>query len=160
MLDDGARLRVLAEMGIAVYRLRRAPEPTAVVAEAAASADADTSATARLIVVCARGVRTDTRSALLLKLLPHALGIASSALTLVEADGAGQVAALPQAPAYLLLGEACAAACAAHLTLAELDAATLAVIAAPGDALRAAPGKRALWQNLKPLARRLRATGS
>ena len=158
MLDDGARLRVLAEMDIEVYRLRSAPAPAALAATTETLADPDTAA--RLIVVCARGMRVEARTALLLKLLPHALGIARSALALVDADGEGQVAALPQAPAFLLLGNACAAACAAHLTLAELDAATLAVIAAPDDALRDAPAKRALWQMLKPLARRLRAAGS
>ena len=159
MLDDGDRLRVLAEMGIDVYRLRNAQVPAPAAAALHVGAQPAASETACLVAVCARGVRSAARSALLLKQLPQIFAIAGSALAVVDADTDGRVAALPQAPAYLLLGDACAAACAAHLTLSELDAATLAVIAAPAQALRDAAGKRALWQTLKPLARRLRAEG-
>ena len=158
MLDDASRLYVLAEMGIDVYRLRSAPGLAPAPAEAAL--DPAGAASATLIVVSSPGVRADGCVSLLLKQLPRVLGISASSLAFIDAGQNGQVAALPPAPAYLLLGAACAQACAAHLTLTQLDAATLAVIGNPADSLRDASGKRALWQVLKPLARRLRADRS
>ena len=160
MLDDSSRLRVLAEMGIDVYRLRTAPGVAPVLAPAESVTDPAVDPSDRVIVVSSPGVRADARVSMLLQQLPRALGISVSALAFIDADNDGRVAALPEAPAYLLLGAACAKACAAHLTLPQLDAATLAVIAEPRDSLRDASGKRALWQMLKPLARRMRADRS
>jgi len=158
MLDDNSRLRVLAEMGIDVYRLRAGPDSEPALVESREVGQSRPDTPARVVVVSSQGVRAHGRIALLLKHLPGALGISASSLAVIDAGADGQVAALPEAPAYLLLGEACARACAAHLTLAQLNATTLANIAAPDEMLRDAAGKRALWQLLKPLARRLRAS--
>ena len=76
----------------------------------------------------------------------------------IETAADGSLTALPEAPAYLMIGAAAARACSAHLSIERQNALMLVVIDdEPAMALRDAAAKRALWQQLKPLARRLRA---
>jgi hypothetical protein len=155
MLDEGRRLQVLAAIGIDVYHLRGVRD-TATTTTAAPSAD---SAGAVVVAVCARGARTEPRLARLFAQLPRALGIDASSLTWIEISDDGTLAMLPSGPAYLLVGSSAARACAAHLSLTQQNAATIAVCAEPGELLAGAPSRRVLWQVIKPLARRLRAEG-
>jgi hypothetical protein len=158
MLDEGRRLQVLAAMGVDVYQLRGVRGG----ATAAAPAPTERSATipdtgVGVVAVCARGVRAEPRLARLFAQLPHALGIAASRMTWIEMSADGTLAALPAAPAYLLIGSAAARAGAVHLPLTRQNQATIAVCAEPQELLAGAQARRALWQVIKPLARRLRA---
>ncbi|HSE11914.1 MAG TPA: hypothetical protein VLB69_04680 [Rudaea sp.] len=162
MLDEGRRLQVLAAMGVDVYRPRGAREAAvaaATLAKAPAAAIAD-SAGVGVVAVSARGVRAEPRLARLFEQLPRALGIAASRLTWIEMSADGTLAALPAAPGYLLVGSSAARAGAAHLSLTQQHAATIAVCAEPHELLAGAQARRVLWQMLKPLARRLRAEGA
>jgi hypothetical protein len=161
MLDEGRRLQVLAAMGVDVYLLRgvrdgASPAATALPAGVRESASA---AAASVVAVCARGVRAELRIARLFANLPRALGIAPSLLTWVEMSADETLPALPDVPCYLFVGTATARVCAAQLSLTQQNQATIAVCAEPQELLAGAPARRALWQVIKPLARRLRAEG-
>ncbi|HET7064516.1 MAG TPA: hypothetical protein VFI49_09565 [Rudaea sp.] len=159
MLDEGRRLQVLAAMGVDVYQLRgvsgvasaAAPAPTAAGGESAGAAAAN------VVAVCARGARVELRLARLFAQLPRALGTAAARLTWIEMAADGTLPALPDVPCYLFVGSATARACAAQLSLTQQNQATIAVCAEPQELLAGAPARRALWQAIKPLARRLRA---
>lgn len=145
MLDDGRRLEVLAALGIDVYRLRAhgTPAPAA-------------SGTIRLVVACAGGARRDGRIAQRLDRAVRALGVGDADVAWTEGATDGSVAGLPQADAYLMCGASVARACSASLPLDRQKSATIAVSADPSEWARDAASRRALWQALKPLARRLR----
>ena len=165
MLDEGRRLQVLAAMGVDVYQLRGVRE----VASAAAFAlptevrESDTStfsaACVNVVAVCARDARSDLRLARLFAQLPRALAVAASQVTWVEISDDGTLPALPDVPCYLFVGSAIARACAAQLSLTQQKQASIAVSAEPRELLAGAAARRALWQVIKPLARRLRAEG-
>lgn len=160
MLDEGRRLQVLAAIGIDVYRRRGAHAnggATATEPDAPGAANAGAAGGIGLVVVCARGDRAEPRLARLFAQLPRALGIAASRLSWVEMTADHALAALPDAPGYLLVGSSVARAGAAHLSLTQQHEATIAVCAKPSELLAGAQEKRTLWQILKPLARRLRA---
>jgi hypothetical protein len=112
-----------------------------------------------VVAVCARGVRAELRIARLFANLPRALGIAPSLLTWVEMSADETLPALPDVTCYLFVGTATARVCAAQLSLTQQNQATIAVCAEPQELLAGAPARRALWQVIKPLARRLRAEG-
>jgi hypothetical protein len=158
MLDEGSRLAVLAAIGIDVYRLRAADAQgdaswTAALAEHPAVAEP-----ARLVVGCVNGAGRNPSLARLLPQLLRSVGVADSAARRIETAADGSLTALPEAPAYLMIGAAAARACSAHLSIERQNALMLVVIDdEPAMALRDAAAKRALWQQLKPLARRLRA---
>jgi len=158
MLDEGSRLAVLAAIGIDVYRLRAADAQddasrTAVLAEHPAVAEP-----ARLVVGCVNGAGRNPSLARLLPQLLRSVGVADAAARRIETAADGSLNALPEAPAYLMIGAAAARACSAHLSIERQNALMLVVIDdEPAMALRDAAAKRALWQQLKPLARRLRA---
>ena len=164
MLDEGRRLQVLAAMGIDAYQLRGAsaaalvgaPAPPARQPESAGTIDVGT-AVASIVAVCPRGARTELRLARLLANLPRALGIPAVRLTWIETLADGTAPALPDVPCYLFVGSATSRACAAQLSLTQQSQATIAVAAEPQELLAGAPARRALWQAIKPLARRLRA---
>lgn len=164
MLDESRRLQVLAAIGIDVYHLRSVRES----ASAAARVPAMFPATVRegvdafgvgVVAVCARGVRAEPRLARLFAQLPRALGIAVSRLTWIEASADGSLPALPDVPCYLFVGSSIARAGAAQLSLTQQNEATIAVSAEASELPAGAPARRALWQVLKPMARRLRAEG-
>ena len=179
MLDD-RRLGILAALGIDVYRLRAAeaeapPAQQPVTASAAAGVPNDRSAVApavdgdenaaaegqpaepALVLACAPGARRDARAAASLARILRAIGSSDAAAAWVEVGAGTPARAVPLAAAYLMVGADAARACSALLPLAVQDAAAIAVIADPAVAAADAAAKRALWQSLKPLARRLRA---
>lgn len=164
MLDEGRRLQVLAAIGIDVYHLRGMRD----VASAESSALAELPAGVKesvgagdvvVVAVCARGARDEPRLARLFAQLPRALGIGASRLKWIEASADGSLPAFPDVPCYLLVGSSAARACAAQLSLTQQNQATIAVCAEPGELLAGTPARRALWQVIKPIARRLRAEG-
>ena len=156
MLDERGQLAVLAAIGIDVYRLRgpdcAGADRSSLPATPPAGEARGASRPAELMVACPRGRRSDRR---LLQLL-RALGREEGAVAWFEADASGPAEGVPDAAAYLLVGSA-AQACSARMPLTRQDSAAIAVIADPADSAWNAPAKRALWQTLKPLARRLRS---
>ncbi len=159
MLDEGSRLAVLAAIGIDVYRLRAADAQGETFHAAEPYAEVPAVAEpARLVVGCANGAGRNPSLARLLPQLLRSVGIADAAVRRIETAADGSLTALPEAPAYLMIGAAAARACSAHLSIEQQNTLALVVIdAEPTTALRDAGAKRALWQQLKPLARQLRA---
>lgn len=152
---DAARLHLLEAMGIDVYALRtRALSPAAATVSEANAAAAGSSS--RLAVVYAQGVRADARLVRLFKHLPQAFGISSAAIDWIEADASGELADVADMPAYLVFGAAMARSLGAQLSTMQQSTATIAVTADPAQLPGIAADKRALWQALKPVARRLR----
>ena len=145
MRDDARQLEVLAAIGIDVYRLRSPPAMSA-----AAQAPA-------LVVACAKGDRSRADSARRLTQILRALGASDADTAWVEAAPGAPLPAVPDAPAYLMIGSEVARACSAQLPLQRQDDATIVILADIGDIGRGVTARRALWQALKPLARRLRA---
>ncbi|HEX7915888.1 hypothetical protein [Rudaea sp.] len=152
---DAARLHMLEAMGIDVYALRARTVATKI-ANAADASLATGPASTRLAVVCARSARADARLARLFKHLPHTLGVSAGAISWLEADVNGELDDVADAPAYLVLGAAMARALGAQLSTMQQNTATIAVTADPAHLPGIAADKRALWQALKPVARRLR----
>ncbi len=158
MLDEGRRLEVLCAMGIDVYRLRLAdPSSLAVSLPAVPEKSGNEPEPARLVVASAHGAGREPRYARWLSQILRALGIAEAAVCRIETTADGSLAQLPEAPAYLMIGTATARACSTHLSIERQNATTLAVIDFDAAGLQHdSAGKRALWQLLKPLVRRLR----
>jgi hypothetical protein len=150
MRDDARQLQVLAAIGIDVYRLRSMPAGAAACADAASAAPA-------LVVACAKGDRSRADSARWLSQILRALGATDETTTWVETAPGAALPAVPDAPAYLMIGSDVARACSAQMPLQRQDRATIAILADIGDLGGGATQRRALWQALKPLARRLRA---
>jgi hypothetical protein len=152
MLHGDERQRLLHAMGIDVYVLRAAP-----LAADTASAAANAGATA-LVVACARD---DARARERLRtLLPHALGMPTDAIVWIEPDAAGALPEPPAATAYLALGADMPRALGAQLSTERQMAALIAAADAPSACLSNSLARRALWQALKPLARRLQNSGN
>ncbi len=122
--------------------------------------EANAPGTLRLAVVCARGVRADARLARLFKHLPQTLSVAAAAIDWLEAGSDGELADAVDASAYLVLGAAMARALGVQLSTMQQNTATIAVTAEPALLPGAAADKRALWQVLKPVARRLRGAAA
>jgi hypothetical protein len=162
MLDDGRRHELLAAIGIDVYRLRAAPARGAV-ADAGAAAVAAAGAAARpaaavgprVVIACSAAARRDAKLAAPLAHLVRALGVGAAEAAWVETDGERPGGAVPEVSCYLMLGADVARACSAQLSLERQGTATIAVAAEAHELFRDAAGRRALWQTVKPLARRL-----
>lgn len=157
MGHDARQLAILAAIGIDVYCLR-GPEPAAAppgAGELAADAAAVGGATdVRLVIATSAGLLRDRRMAQRVAQLARAIGAAPAQTRTVDVGADG--AALPDAPAYLMIGAAAARACSAQMPIARQQAAAIAVV----DDLAAIGGgavRRVLWQTLKPLAWRVRA---
>jgi len=163
MLDEGRRLQVLAAMGVDVYQLRvsdvasRAPLALAAEVQENLVGGFVGAADIGVVAVCARGARTDLKLARLFAQLPRSLGIPASRVTWLEMSSDGALPALPVVPCYLFVGSAIARGCAAQLSLTQQNEAAIAVCAEPHELLAGVTARRALWQAIKPLARRLRA---
>jgi len=158
MLDEGSRLAVLAAIGIDVYRLRVVDAQGDTSRTAALAGHPAVAEPARLVVGCGNGAGRNPSLARLLPQLLRSVGVADAAVRRIETAPDGSLAALPEAPAYLMIGAAAARACSAHLSIERQNTLMLVVIdAETATALRDVAAKRALWQQLKPLARRLRA---
>jgi len=154
MGNDARQLAILAAIGIDVYRLRArdAAIPVRPAAATAAPEPAD-GADIRLVIAAEAGLRREPRAARRIAQRARAIGAADAQTRSIDvADGAA--VALPDAPAYLLIGAA-ARACGSQMPIARQQAAAIAVI----DELAIATGaaRRVAWQTLKPLARRVRA---
>ena len=148
---------MLMAMGVDVYALRSrtvADDALTQSVTTSTSALAEVATPPRVVVVCAHGVRRDVRLARLLAQLPRALGV--DAVYWLETDAQGRLAAPPSAPAYLVFGAAMARALGVHLSTMQQSSSTIAVTADPAQLPGSAAVKRALWQALKPLAKRLR----
>jgi len=158
MLDEGRRLDVLAALGIDVYRLRAPGARHAATSCAGATADAAPAVAPRLVIACDAAARRDTRMVRPLNHVVRALGIDSNEVAWIESAANGSFVALPPVDAYLLIGAA--QRCAAALPIERQNAATIALTAEPADMMRDGATRRALWQALKPLARRLRDGGA
>lgn len=162
---DARRLAMLEAMGIEVLALRaRASAPAQAEAvfdrtQGESGADAcfvsDAPRPPRLCLVCAHGVRRDARLARFFAQIARALNLDFAAVGWLEADAAGGLPAPPPAAAYLVLGSALAPALGAQLSTAQQNAAVIAVSADVANLPGGTAGKRALWQALKPIARRL-----
>jgi DNA polymerase III psi subunit len=157
MLDEGSRLAVLAAIGIDVYRLRMADVLGDASRVAALAEHSTVAEPARLVVGCVNGAGRNPDLARLVPQLLRSVGVADAAVRRIETAADGSLAELPQAPAYLMIGAAAARACSAHLSIEQQNTLVLVVIDAEPASLRDAAAKRTLWQQLKPLARQLRA---
>lgn len=159
MLDDARRLDVLAALGIDVYRLRAAdPVPSQPPSSAGAGNARAGSADlpVRMVIACAETARRDARLARRLGQVVRALGVDEAAVAWVEGAADGSFAALPPADTYLMFGGEAARHGAALLPIDRQNSATIAVTPDPAEMMRDGAARRALWQTLKPLARRLR----
>jgi hypothetical protein len=140
MLAETQRLSVLQAMGIDVYRLRPADAPAS--RDEAAASDA---------IVAVIG-RRDAIPARLPAQLSRALGIAAQRLQWCEMGGAR----LPEnAAAYVVIGTEAARSLGVQLSTMQQNATVIAATAEPAALLRDGAARRALWQILKPVARRL-----
>lgn len=157
MLAEAQRLQTLAAMGIDVYLLRTRDAGVPAVANTAFATDSPVgdskSALPALVVACARSVDADTPR--LRAALPLALGICAARIVWIEPDAAGALASPPSAPAYLALGADLAHALGEQLSTIQQMSAVIAVADAPRACLGNGLARRALWQALKPIARRL-----
>ncbi len=159
MLAEAQRLQTLAAMGIDVYLLRT--RGAAGGGEAAAEAGLPLQApvaeakaeSLALVVACAQGGDADTPR--LRTTLPLVLGISATRIVWIEPDVAGALAPPPPAPAYLALGADVARALGEQLSTMQQKSAVIAVADAPHACMDNGLARRALWQALKPIARRL-----
>jgi hypothetical protein len=149
---DSQRLAMLEAMGVDVYFLRTSVDSQTALAPAA-GAGVD------LVVACAAPTAADRHGARLRKLLPHALGLAPDRIGWIEPDAAGELLPPPPARAYLVLGATLTRSLGVHLSTTQQNTAVIAVADEPAVSLRDGLSKRALWQALKPVARRLHKTG-
>lgn len=150
---DATRLRMLEAMGIDVYALRAQNAPTA---RTVSPARTDAPSSPSLAVISAKGVRDAERLARLFKHLPQVFGIAPETIEWIEAGADGELANAVDATAYLVFGAAMARSLGVQLSTMQQNTVTIAVTADPAQLPGSAADKRALWQTLKPIARRLR----
>lgn len=165
MLDESRRLEILGALGIEVYVLR-ARAAAAGVEPGVPSAAPAVGATpvaglaqpgpspSRLVVACT----SESRRALQARCdqIARAVGLAPAQMVLVVPDSPA-ASALPETPAYLMLGSEAARACSAQLPLERQKSTAIAVVDDATARARDGATKRALWLALKPLARRLSA---
>lgn len=142
MLADVQRLSILQAMGIDVYRLRTAAAP--------ASSHDDAAVSHGIVAVIGRRQAVPAR---LPAQLPRALGIAPARLQWWDVGAAP----LPEnAAAYVAIGTEAARSLGVQLSTMQQNATVIAATAEPAVLLRDGAARRALWQILKPVARRLR----
>jgi hypothetical protein len=149
MLAESQRRQMLAAMDIDVYVLR---EVQAVRAESRAPK----SHGAWLIVAVSDVAMKSTQCAQLRKSLPSLVGLTDDRVRWIVADEASSFDTVPSAEAYLVLGAALARSLGAQLSATQQNAAVIAVADEPAISFGTAMSKRALWQTLKPIARRAR----
>jgi hypothetical protein len=135
MLAEAQRASMLQAMGIDVYRLR---------ATAAAGAHASAAA---IVVVADASVPAHFKLQ-----LPRALGVAAPCVH--WCDIAAKIA--DDAAGYVAIGTEAARALGAQLSTMQQNRSIIATTAEPPALLCSGAAKRALWQVLKPVARRLR----
>jgi hypothetical protein len=137
MLAEATRLSMLQAMGIEVYRLRAVAAPVHLRAH-----------DAKIVVVGA----ADAVPARLRMQLPGALGVAAERVHWYDVG-----ASVPDdAAGYVVIGTEAARALGVQLSTMQQNTAIIAATAEPAALLPDGAAKRALWQVLKPVARRLR----
>ncbi|HNR90910.1 MAG TPA: hypothetical protein PKO41_00660 [Dokdonella sp.] len=144
MLDDYS-LRLLAEMGVEVYLPRASSAATIV--DAAPPSGAPTANTAGVVFVCPRDAGGRLRSHVLLALRAAGLRVLDGED--VDLVGDRSVAAV------VVLGEACARALGAGLPAPRHAELEWVISGEPAALARGAAPKRALWGEIKRLARTL-----
>jgi hypothetical protein len=144
MLAERQRSALLQAIGVDVYRLRSS------VARTPAPMPDTSAANANVVVVCPRDA--DARLARFKTQLPHVLGVAAERLHWCDGEAAYPLARI----AYVAIGVAAARALGVQLSTMQQNTTVIATTAEPSALLRDAAAKRALWQTLKPVARRLR----
>jgi hypothetical protein len=149
MLAESQRRQMLAAMDIDVYVLR---DVQAVRAESRAPCPDG----AWLIVAASDAAMKSIQCAQLRKALPFMLGLTDDRVRWVVAEDASSSESIPSANAYLVLGAALARSLGAQLAASQQNAAVIAVADEPGISFGTAMSRRALWQTLKPIARRAR----
>ena len=137
MLAEAQRVSMLRTMGIEVYRLRAVAAP---VPRRAAD-----------VVVVAT---LDAVSPRLCAQLPRALGVPAERVRWCDIGAS----APDGAAGYVVIGTEAARALGVQLSTMQQNTAIIAATAEPAMLLRDGAAKRALWQILKPLARRLHGT--
>jgi hypothetical protein len=153
--DAGHRARVLRALGVTPWQRRAAPAATAAVLapESAACAAGDTAADVTCVVVLPQGC-----SARELDLLGRALSACGAALARaarVTVSGGQLAAGVPEARAYLVLGEAQAHALGRALPAAVMHQAQIVLADEPALLLASAGAKRRLWNALRSVRRAL-----
>lgn len=143
MLAEAQRLSMLQTMGVDVYRLRGGDAPNAGAAVGAGEAS--------VAVICPRAASAGL--ARFRDQLPRALGLGAERVRWHEAGGADIA---QDAAAYLAIGSEAARALGVQLSTMQQNNSVIAATAEPAALLRDAAAKRALWQALKPVVRRLR----
>ena len=144
MLAEAQRLSVLQAMGIDVYRLRTAA------ASASASTFDDVAIADAAVAVIGKSTAIPARFQ---AQLPRVLGVAERHVQWCDVAAAR----LPEdAAAYVVIGTEGARALGIQLSTMQQNATVIAATAEPEALLRDGAAKRALWQILKPVARRLR----
>jgi DNA polymerase III psi subunit len=149
MLAEPQRRDLLAAMGIDVYVLRTAQ--AAMTPSTAAVSDGEW-----LIVAASDAAMKSIQCAQLRKSLPSIIGVASDKVRWIVAESANSFDSVPLARAYLVLGAALARSLGAHLSAKQQNDALFAFADEPAISLNNTMAKRALWQTLKPIARRAR----
>ena len=149
MLAESQRRQMLAAMDIDVYVLREA-QP------ARAEVRVPNSDGAWLIVAVSDIAMKSTQCAQLRKSLPSVIGLTDERVRWIVADGASSFDSVPSANAYLVLGAALARSLGAQLSATQQNIAVIAVADEPAISFGTPMSKRALWQTLKPIARRAR----
>jgi hypothetical protein len=137
MLAEAQRASMLQVMGIDVYRLRAPTAPAEARAHAAA-----------LVVI---GANAAMPAHFKLQ-LPRALGVAAQCVHWCEIDAT----IADDAAGYVAIGTEAARALGAQLSTMQQNRSLIATTADAPELLCSGAAKRALWQVLKPLARRLR----
>lgn len=145
MLTEAQRQQTLAAMGIDVYVAR-----TTVAASLAPAASA-----ADVIVICTPATAQAAPTQCLRRALPLALRCAPARIAWINTAADGTFAPVPNAAAYLALGQTLSHALAEHVATTQQNNAIVAVADEPAVGLRDALSRRALWQILKPIARAL-----
>ncbi len=149
MPAESQRRDLLAAMGIDVYVLRTAQ--AAMTPSTGPVSDGEW-----LIVAAPDAAMKSIQCAQLRKSLPSIIGVASDKVRWIVADSANSFDCVPSARAYLVLGATLARSLGAHLSAKQQSDAILAFADEPAISLSNTMAKRALWQTLKPIARRAR----
>jgi hypothetical protein len=146
MLADTQRRDLLTAMGIDVYVLRAAE----------ASRAAATTPSDWLIVAASDAALKSPQCIQFRKTLPAVVGLPSERIRWISADGDKGFDDVPRANAYLVLGAALARSLGAQLSATQQNSAVIAVADEPAQSFGSGMARRALWQTLKPIARRAR----
>ncbi len=143
MLADAQRRDMLAAMGIEVYVPRASTAPQGL----AVSGD-------WLIVAASGAAMKSAQCIQFRKTLPTVVGLPSERIRWISAESDNGFDEVPPAKAYLVLGAVLARSLGAQLSATQQNSAVIAVADEPAQSFGSAMARRALWQTLKPIARK------